>query len=194
LGKSGGKIKTKQNQVGNKTARECPTFFFNALTQTGGTNMNVAKKDFYLTADGITKLKDELDDLVNNQRPRIAQRLKEAKEYGDLSENAQWDDAKDQQAFVEGRISEIETILKHATVIEQPKDSKTVSLGSVVHVEVEEGVQHYTIVGSPEANPEEGKISNESPIGKALIGKKKGDEVEVEVPSGTMTFKIKHIE
>ena len=155
--------------------------------------MNTAKKDFYLTADGITKLKDELNDLVANQRPKIAGRLKEAKEYGDLSENAQWDDAKDQQAFVEGRISEIENILKHTVVIEQPKDKDTVGLGSVVHVEVEDGVQEYTIVGSPEANPEEGKISNESPIGKALIGRKRGDQVEVEVPSGSMTFKIKHI-
>jgi len=155
--------------------------------------MNTAKKDFYLTADGITKLRDELNDLVANQRPKIAGRLKEAKEYGDLSENAQWDDAKDQQAFVEGRISEIENILKHTVVIEQPKDTDTVGLGSVVHVEVEDGVQEYTIVGSPEANPEEGKISNESPIGSALIGRKKGDLVEVEVPSGSMTFKIKHI-
>lgn len=155
--------------------------------------MNAAKKDFYLTADGITKLRDELNDLVANQRPKIAGRLKEAKEYGDLSENAQWDDAKDQQAFVEGRISEIENILKHTVVIEQPKDKNIVGLGSVVHVEVEDGVQEYTIVGSPEANPEEGKISNESPIGKALIGRKKGDQVEVEVPSGSMTFMIKHI-
>ena len=155
--------------------------------------MNTTKKDFYLTADGITKLRDELNDLVANQRPKIAGRLKEAKEYGDLSENAQWDDAKDQQAFVEGRISEIENILKHTVVIEQPKDRDIVGLGSVVHVEVEDGVQEYTIVGSPEANPEEGKISNESPIGSALIGRKKGDLVEVEVPSGSMTFKIKHI-
>ncbi len=156
--------------------------------------MNAAKKDFYLTADGITKLKEELDDLVGNQRPKIAQRLKEAKEYGDLSENAQWDDAKDQQAFAEGRISEIENILKHAQVIEAPKSSATVGLGSVVHVEVEEGTQKYHIVGSPEANPEQGKISNESPIGKALMGRAKGDEVAVEVPSGTMTYKIKNIE
>lgn len=155
--------------------------------------MNITKKDFYLTAEGVTKLKEELDDLVANQRPKIAGRLKEAKEYGDLSENAQWDDAKDQQAFVEGRISEIENILKHSVMIEQPKDKDIVGIGSVVHVEVEDGVQEYTIVGSPEADPELGKISNESPIGKALLGCKKGDQVEVEVPQGKMTFKIKHI-
>lgn len=156
--------------------------------------MNAAKKDFYLTADGITKLKSELEDLVSNQRAKIAVRLKEAKEYGDLSENAQWDDAKDQQAFVEGRISEIETILKHAVVIESPKTKGAVSLGSVVHVELEDGVQRYTIVGSTEANPEEGKISNESPIGRALLGKKPGESVDVTVPSGTMTYKITKIE
>ncbi|HSX14373.1 MAG TPA: transcription elongation factor GreA [Candidatus Saccharimonadales bacterium] len=156
--------------------------------------MNVAKKDFYLTTEGVSKLKEELDDLISNQRPKIAVRLKEAKEYGDLSENAQWDDAKDQQAFVEGRISEIENILKHSQIIEAPKDASIVGLGSIVHVEVEEGVQKYHIVGSPEANPDEGKISNESPIGKALMGCKKGDEVEVEVPSGTITYKIKRIE
>ena len=156
--------------------------------------MNAAKKDFYLTTDGIAKLKGELEDLVSNQRAKIAQRLKEAKEYGDLSENAQWDDAKDQQAFVEGRISEIETILKHAVVIESPKTNGAVGLGSVVHVELEDGVQRYTIVGSTEANPEEGRISNESPIGRALIGKKPGESVEVAVPSGTMTYKITKIE
>jgi transcription elongation factor GreA len=156
--------------------------------------MNAAKKDFYLTNDGIAKLKEELDDLIQNQRPKIAQRLKEAKEYGDLSENAQWDDAKDQQAFVEGRISEIENILKHSQIIEAPKGNSEVTLGSVVHVEVEEGTQKYHIVGSPEANPDEGKISNESPIGQALMGKKPGDEVEVEVPSGSITYKIKKVE
>lgn len=157
--------------------------------------MSVTKKDFFLTSDGVAKLKEELEDLVSNQRPKIAARLKEAKEYGDLSENAQWDDAKDQQAFVEGRISEIENILKHSQIIEAPKGKGgTVSLGSVVHVEVEEGEQKYHIVGSPEANPDEGKISNESPIGKALMGCKPGDEVEVEVPAGSITYKIKKVE
>lgn len=156
--------------------------------------MNAAKKDFYLTQEGITKLREELEDLVSTQRAKIAARLKEAKEYGDLSENAQWDDAKDQQAFVEGRISEIETILKHAVMIEPAKTKGIVGLGSIVHVELEDGVQRYTIVGSTEANPEEGRISNESPIGQALIGKKPGEQVEVAVPSGSMTYKITKIE
>lgn len=151
-------------------------------------------KDYLLTAEGVKKLQDELYDLTHNKRAQIAQRLKEAKEYGDLSENIEWDDAKDRQAFMEGRISEIENILKHAQVIETPKKGSTVTIGSTVHLELEEGVQKFTIVGSTEANPEEGKISNESPIGMALLGKKHGDEVEVAVPTGTLTYKIKHIE
>lgn len=156
--------------------------------------MNIAKKEFYLTQEGIAKLKAELADLTGNQRHKIAERLKEAKESGDLSENIQWDDAKDQQAFMEGRISEVENILKHAVVIEAPKTKGIVGLGATVHLELEEGVQKFTIVGSTEANPEEGKISNESPIGKALMGRKPGDEVEVVVPSGTIVYKIKHVE
>jgi transcription elongation factor GreA len=156
--------------------------------------MNTTKKDFYLTQDGVDKLKTELDDLVNNQRQVIASRLKEAKEYGDLSENTAWDDAKDQQAFVEGRIAEIENVLKHAKIIENPKNKERVDIGSTVHLELEDGVQKYTIVGSTEANPDEGKISNESPIGRALLGKKPGEKVEVTVPSGTIMYKIAKIE
>jgi transcription elongation factor GreA len=153
-----------------------------------------AKKDFYLTQDGVTKLKSELDDLIQNQRPKVAQELKEAKEYGDLSENASWDAAKDHQSFIEGRISEIEHILRNVVVIKAPKSTGKITIGSTVHLEIEGGKQVYTIVGSTEANPSEGKISNESPIGQALVGKAKGEEVEIDVPSGTMTFKVSHIE
>lgn len=156
--------------------------------------MQTAKKEFLLTQEGVNKLKQELDQLINQKRVEIAARLKEAKEYGDLSENIQWDDAKDQQAFVEGRIAEIENILKHSSIIEQPKKATSVQIGSTVHLELEDGVQRYVIVGSTEANPDEGKISNESPIGKALLGKKAGEHVEVEVPSGTMTYKITKVE
>ena len=154
--------------------------------------MQSTKKDYFLTSEGITKLREELHDLTTTQRYVVAAKLKEAKEYGDLSENIQWDDAKDRQAFIEGRIAEVENILKHSIVIEAT-ESDTVTLGSTVHLILEDGEQHYTIVGSTEANPDEGKISNESPIGKALMGKKKGEQVEVEVPSGTMTYKIKHV-
>lgn len=154
--------------------------------------MAATKNEFYLTAEGLQSLKDELHELSTAKREDIAQRLKEAKADGDLSENAMYDAARDEQSFVEGRISEIEHILKHASVISNT-GSSAVALGSKVHVELEEGEQEYVIVGSTEANPDKGYISDQSPIGKALLGKKSGDEVHVEVPSGTMVYRIKHI-
>ena len=154
--------------------------------------MNATKNEFYLTAEGLAGLKDELQVLTTSKREEIAARLKEAKADGDLSENAMYDAARDEQSFVEGRISEIEHILKHAVVISN-KGNGAVSLGSKVHVELEEGEQEYVIVGSTEANPDKGYISDQSPIGKALLGKKPGDQVEVDVPSGTITYRIKHI-
>jgi transcription elongation factor GreA len=154
--------------------------------------MNATKNEFHLTADGLQALKDELQELTTAKRGEIAGRLKEAKADGDLSENAMYDAARDEQSFVEGRISEIEHILKHASVI-ATKGTSSVSLGSKVHVELEEGEQEYVIVGSTEANPDKGYISDQSPIGKALLGKKSGDEVLVEVPSGTITYRIKRI-
>jgi transcription elongation factor GreA len=154
--------------------------------------MTTTKNEFHLTAEGLQALKDELHELTINKRGEIAERLKEAKADGDLSENAMYDAARDEQSFVEGRISEIEHILKHAVVIAH-KSTGSVALGSTVHVELEEGEQQYVIVGSTEANPDEGKISDQSPIGKALLGKKPGDEVEVEVPSGKITYRIKKV-
>ncbi len=154
---------------------------------------NAVKNEFHLTAEGIEALKSELKELTTTKRAEIAERLKEAKADGDLSENAMWDAARDEQSFIEGRISEIEHILKHATVIEAKKGGH-VSLGSTVHVELEDGQQRYVIVGSTEANPDQGRISDESPIGKALLGKKPGDEVQVNVPSGVLTYKITKVE
>jgi len=154
--------------------------------------MNSTKNEFHLTAEGLTALKAELQELSTTKREEIAERLKEAKADGDLSENAMYDAARDEQSFVEGRISEIEHILKHAAVISN-KSSGSVALGSKVHVELEEGEVEYVIVGSTEANPDKGYISDQSPIGKALLGRKPGDEVEVEVPSGKIIYKIKHI-
>lgn len=154
--------------------------------------MGTANNEFHLTAEGIQSLKDELVELTTNKRGEIAERLKEAKADGDLSENAMYDAARDDQSFVEGRIAEIEHILKHATVISN-KSGGVVALGSKVHVELEQGEQKYVIVGSTEANPDEGKISDQSPIGRALLGKKAGDEVEVEVPSGVIVYKIRHV-
>jgi transcription elongation factor GreA len=154
----------------------------------------LAKKEFYLTKDGVDKLKSELEQLVKRDRPKVAQELREAKEYGDLSENASWDAAKDHQSFIEGRISELEHILRNVVVIKAPRNHAKINIGSTVHLEIEDGKQIYTIVGSTEANPSEGKISNESPIGQALMGKTKGDEVVINVPSGEMVYKIAHIE
>lgn len=154
--------------------------------------MNATKTEFHLTQEGLQALKDELHELTTQKRGEIAERLKEAKADGDLSENAMYDAARDEQSFVEGRIAEIEHILKHAAVISN-KGKSTVALGSKVHVELEEGEVEYVIVGSTEANPDKGYISDQSPIGKALIGRKAGDEVEVEVPSGKITYRIKKI-
>jgi transcription elongation factor GreA len=155
--------------------------------------MNATKNEFSLTTEGIKTLKEELQHLTTTKRMEIAERLKEAKADGDLSENAMYDAAREDQGFTEGRISEIEHILKHAVVI-QSKANGQVGLGSTVHVELENGSQRYQIVGSTEANPDEGKISDESPIGKALMGGKPGDEVEVKVPSGVLTYKITKVE
>lgn len=155
----------------------------------------ITQKKVFLTKEGFEKLKKELDDLASNGRRAVAQRIKQAKEYGDLSENSEYADAKDQQAFIEGRIAELENILKNATLIEETKNSGgIVSVGSTVHVELEGGKEIFRIVGSAEADPEKGFISNESPIGQALLGKKKGEEVEVSVPAGIVKYKVVHIE
>lgn len=150
------------------------------------------QNDIYLTKEGLAELKAELNDLKGNKRKEVAIALKEAKEFGDLSENTDWDDAKSRQVFIEGRIAELEGILKHAKVIEKPS-KHMVGVGSVVEVQLEEDEHTFQIVGSAEADPEEGKISDESPIGKALIGKKVGEHAEVDIPAGTITYKIKKI-
>jgi transcription elongation factor GreA len=150
----------------------------------------MSKQDtVYLTKDGLAELEAELKDLKENKRKEVAAALKEAKEFGDLSENTDWDDAKSRQLFIEGRISELENILKHAKVIEGGSGD-VISVGSVVDVEIEDGKHTFQIVGSTEANPDQGKISDESPIGKALLGKKVGEHAEVEIPAGTTTYKI----
>lgn len=152
----------------------------------------MAQQDFYLTAEGIKELKNELEDLVKNKRKEVARALKAAKDNGDLSENSSWDDAKERQAFVEGRIAEIENILKHAKPIKKSSGS-IVAVGSQVHVSLDNGKQVFHIVGSTEANPDEGKISDESPIGQALLGKKVGEIAKIDVPAGTMSYKITKI-
>lgn len=147
------------------------------------------QNDFYLTKEGLAELESELKDLKGNKRKEVATALKEAKEFGDLSENTDWDDAKARQLFIEGRISEIENVIKHAKIIEG-SSTDSVSVGSTVDVELENDKHTFKIVGSTEANPDMGKISHESPIGKALMGKKVGEHAEVDIPAGTITYKI----
>lgn len=149
----------------------------------------------YLTAEGKADLERELDQLLNVRRPELARKLKEAVAEGDLKENADYHDAKEQQAFLEGRIQYLENVLRSATVIANNGATDTVSLGSGVTI-VEDGAddeESYFIVGAAEANPREGKISHESPIGAALLGHKKGDKVRVNTPGGDVVFKIKRI-
>ncbi|HEY8866560.1 MAG TPA: transcription elongation factor GreA [Solirubrobacteraceae bacterium] len=144
-------------------------------------------KDVILTPEGLEKLKTELEFLSTDKRREVAGRIKEAREFGDIAENAEYDDAKNEQAMLEAKIAGLEDKLRSATVI-QPQDlpSDIVNVGSVVHVKdgkTGKSVK-YSIVGSAEANPAENKLSNESPVGKALIGHKRNDEVEVPVPRG----------
>jgi transcription elongation factor GreA len=149
----------------------------------------------YLTAEGAEELKQELDYLTEVRRPELAQRLKEAVAQGDLKENADYHDTKEQQAFVEGRIQYLENILRTAVIIANDGVKDVVRIGSEVTIR-ETGMdddETYMIVGAAEANPREGKISHESPIGAALLGRKKGAEIQVRTPGGVTTFKIKRI-
>ena len=144
-------------------------------------------KDVILTPEGLQRLKDELEQLSTSRRREVAERIKEAREFGDITENAEYDDAKNEQAMVESRIATLQEKLRLATVI-QTEDLSTdvVQIGSVVHVKDEKTGKSvkYTIVGSAEARPEEHKLSNESPVGRALIGRKRNETVAVKVPRG----------
>jgi len=146
----------------------------------------------YLTEDGYKQLKDELKNLIEVRRREVARRIAEAKEFGDLSENAEYTEAKNEQAWVEGRVAELEQMLKNAAIIAK-SDIATVQIGSTVAVQADGVDEEYTIVGSQEADPLEHKISNESPIGQALLGKSLGDVVEVNAPAGSLKFRIKSI-
>ncbi len=140
-----------------------------------------------ITPEGLEKLKEEIDHLTTARRREVAERIKEAREFGDISENAEYDDAKNEQALLEQRIAQLEERLRRATVIDE-KDISTdeVQFGSIVHVKDQKTdvSQKFQIVGSTEADPLEHKLSNESPIGKALLGHKRNDIVTVEVPRG----------
>ncbi|HEX7395472.1 MAG TPA: transcription elongation factor GreA [Anaerolineaceae bacterium] len=146
----------------------------------------------FLTRDGYRKLQEELDYLRTYKRLEIAQRLHEAMDGGELIENAEYEAAKNEQAFMEGRIKELEVLLAMARVIDEaPPAAETVSVGTTVSIQ-EEGLdpENYTIVGAAEANPASGRISNESPLGKALLNHKVGDKVQVDAPAGTFVVTI----
>jgi transcription elongation factor GreA len=153
-------------------------------------------KDVLLTPEGMANLKSELDELTTRRRREVAQRIKEAREFGDISENAEYDDAKNEQAMLEARIAALEDKLRSATVIDSANiTNDVVGVGSVVHVKDEKGKSvKYTIVGSAEASPTEMKLSNESPVGKALLGRKRGEEVVIVTPRGKRKLKITKID
>jgi transcription elongation factor GreA len=151
-----------------------------------------ARKKIYLTPEGREELRQELDELVNVRRPALAERLRKAIGQGDLSENADYHTAKEEQSFLEGRIQEIEAVLRSAEVIKETRSSDMVSLGSRVTV-VEDGMadpETFRIVGIAEADPINGRVSHESPIGKALLGRRVQDVVTVEAPEGEIVFRI----
>lgn len=151
------------------------------------------KKQYHLTPEGLAELKAELAELVS-RRSEIAEEIASARSQGDLAENAEYHEAKEEQGRNEGRIEEIENILANSEVIETPKDDNKVRLGSKVELKSEDNkVKEFQIVGTVEADPLNGKISDESPIGQALLGKKVGEEVEIKTPAETATYKIADI-
>jgi len=148
----------------------------------------------YLTKEGLAKTKKELEELKTTKREEIKNRIAEAIKLGDLSENAEYHEAKEAQGLNEARIRELEDTLKNAVIIEDSKTSDTIGVGDKVKAEINGQENNFIIVGPSEADPSAGLISNESPLGKALIGKKVGDTVEIEVPAGKIVYKIKSVE
>lgn len=151
-------------------------------------------KKYLLTADGLQKLNEELKELVNKKRPDVIERIREAASHGDLSENADYAQAREEQSFIEGRVQEIEDIVKNAEIITTNGHGNTVTIGSTVTVKTGGNQKTYAIVGSNEANPKEGKISNESNVGKSLLGRKAGEKFKVTTPAGEMDYEIVSIE
>lgn len=148
----------------------------------------------YLTKERREEFEKELDELKSKKRIEIAERLKRAKEYGDLSENSEYAGAREEQANIEARIFELDELLRKAVIISKTDGGDVVRVGSTITVKKGDRTAIYTIVGSYEANPEEGKISDESPLGKAFLNRKTGDSVKVATPAGTSTYEIVKIE
>ena len=152
--------------------------------------MNNLEKPVYVSADGLKKIHTELDDLKSAGRQRVAERIHAAMEFGDFTENSELEQAKNDQAFLEGRIQTLEQMVKNAAIIDETEHHDIVEIGSHVTIEQDGERDEYVIVGSAEAAPAEGRISNESPVGKALFGHKKGDLVRASVPRGEVELKI----
>jgi transcription elongation factor GreA len=153
----------------------------------------MTEKQVMLTADGLKKTETELEHLKSVRRREVAERIKQAIEFGDISENSEYEDAKNEQAFIEGKILELEKILRNAKLIDEAESQQDiVALGSTVVLKDLEDAseEEYTIVGSTEANPKENKISNESPVGEAILNQKVGSIVEVNVPAGILKYQI----
>ncbi len=148
----------------------------------------------YITQEGLEKIQQELDELRTVKRKEIIVRIEKAKEMGDLSENAEYTSAREDQGFLEGRVLELEALLKNAIVVNHTKGADVVEIGSVVRVQSDSGTREYTIVGSNEADPLKGKISNASPLGEAFLGKRVNDVVEVSAPKGIIQYTVLGIE
>ncbi len=151
----------------------------------------------YISAEGLERMKEELEDLRNIRRPEVAEMIQRAKELGDITDSAQYDAAKNEQAFLEGRIRQLEDNVRRAVIIEDQGDQTDgqVRVGSTVVVIDSEGQEErWTIVGRAEADAASGRISNESPVGSALIGKKKGDSFEIDIPAGKLGFTVSAVE
>lgn len=145
---------------------------------------------YYITKERLEELKAELERLKKEERSEIAERLKRAKEYGDLSENSEYTAAKDEQARLESQIIELENIIRNSEIIKKISGKEIVQIGSTIEVKRKDKIFEYTIVGSQEANPESNLISNESPLGRAFLDKKAGDIVKIETPGGIVEYKI----
>lgn len=151
-------------------------------------------KENYISQEGLQKLRNELEQLKTVERPDVVDRIAKARDLGDLSENAEYHEAREKQSFIEGRIQELESLIKNAVIIESKK-SDTVELGSTVHATCDNGMKiKYQIVGHSEADPASGRISHESPLGKAFVGRGIGHEFELNVPAGKLKCKIDNIE
>ncbi len=153
------------------------------------------KKDvIYVTKEGLEKLKAELAELNDVKRPEVARRIKDAREMGDISENSEYDAARQEQSYIEGRISELEEFIKNAQISDESTQKGVIGVGAKVKIKVDSEEVEYHIVGAPEANPLEKKISHESPLGSALVGKKVGDKIEVDAPMGKLLYTILKID